>query len=35
MLMFDGLESLNSRWMLVHALEVPDKHGIYLFQSVD
>jgi hypothetical protein len=35
MLMFDGLESLNSRWMLVHALEVPDEHGIYLFQSVD
>jgi hypothetical protein len=27
MLLFDGLQSLNSRWTLVCALEVPDEHG--------
>jgi hypothetical protein len=27
MLLSDGLESLSSRWMLVHALEVLDEHG--------
>jgi hypothetical protein len=27
MLLPDGLQSLSSRWMLVHALEVPDEYG--------
>jgi hypothetical protein len=27
MLMLDGLQGLSSRWTLVCALEVPDKHG--------
>jgi hypothetical protein len=27
MLLFNGLQSLNSRWLLVCALEVPDEHG--------
>jgi hypothetical protein len=27
MLLPDGLESLSSRWTLVHALEVPIEHG--------
>ncbi len=27
MLLLDGLQSLSNRWMLVHALKVPDEHG--------
>jgi hypothetical protein len=27
MLLPNGLESLNSRWMLIRALEVLDEHG--------
>jgi hypothetical protein len=28
MLLPDGLQSLCYKWMLVHALEVPDEHGL-------
>jgi hypothetical protein len=27
MLLSDGIESLNSRWMLIRDLEIPDEHG--------
>jgi hypothetical protein len=29
-LLLDGLEGLDSRWMLIGALEVPDEHGTQL-----
>jgi hypothetical protein len=35
MLLLDGLEGLNSRRMLVCALEVPDEHGTQLVPRVD
>jgi hypothetical protein len=35
MLLLDGLEGLNSRRMLVCALEVPDEHGTQLIPRVD
>jgi hypothetical protein len=34
MLLPDGLEGLNRRWTLVHALEVLDVHGTYLISGV-
>jgi hypothetical protein len=35
MLLLDGLEGLNSRWMLIGALEVPDEHGTQLVPGVN
>jgi hypothetical protein len=35
MLLLDGLEGLDSRWMLIGALEVPDEHGTQLVPGVN
>jgi hypothetical protein len=35
MLLFDGLEGLDSRWTLIGALEVPDEHGTQLVLGVN
>jgi hypothetical protein len=35
MLLFDGLQSLSSRWMLVCTLEVSDEYGTQLVPCVD
>jgi hypothetical protein len=35
MLLLDSLEGLNSRWMLVCVLEVPDEHDTQLVPGVD
>jgi hypothetical protein len=35
MFLFDGVQSLSSRWTLVCTLEVLDEHGIELVPSVD
>jgi hypothetical protein len=35
LLLRDGLEGLGGRWMLIGALEVPDKHGTQLVPGVN
>jgi hypothetical protein len=35
MLLLDGLEGLDSRWMLICALEVPDEYGTQLVPEVN
>jgi hypothetical protein len=35
MLLFDGLQSLSSRWTLVCTLEVPDEYDTQLVPGVD
>jgi hypothetical protein len=35
MLLLHGLNGLDSRWMLIGALEVPNKHGTQLVPGVN